>query len=533
MVIFEQIQDLFRPVSDSLPHKNRLLDDDYCIEIVCQDELPSIEAVASFSPSSSITSSSSSTIPNLMDQGYEENSDTEKESPDEERPPQISNSTNHLESSQKHLLSPGSPNYQASDYYISKDDLDLLMLAPEELHEYEQFVRDEEEEKRAEQKLRKALIHEELDILIRKTVENDELQGHEFEPEAVEALGIAANRVAYLKKYYDVASCEYIYVPSVAYTIMNGSLLEEAANHYFGKSDEFLVAYAAGLGSTIISQKEKKRGYLSPHHEENSLAEDLELRDGSDDDDDDDDSDVERELDHIDHSQLAKLVWGVSPRASPVHMDSRFNDWERRSDDEVTLKKPSKSFSKSYGVVAFGLFLAFFGFYFQKSDLKFITIDASLVFSEGRDCVKIILDDFKGLPAAASRLPLSKLSDNGGNASEKMSRPNLRLISHEVSHPQGWGLDNASNTKETPNEEKVLAEAPSTRRNNIDDVGVDQRVLLRNEMQETEARRPIVSNLLRNEMQQTKARRPIVPNLLQNEMQETKARRPIVSNLLY
>jgi hypothetical protein len=326
----------------------------------------------------------------MMDQGgYEEeiSSDTEEESPDEERPPQISNDStnNHSEESssqkKKHLLllspcgSPTNNNYQASDYYVSKNDLDLLMLAPEELHEYEQFVRDEEEEKRADQKLRKALIHEELEFLIRETVENDELEGHEFEPEAVEALGIAANQVAYLKKYYDVASCEYIYVPSVAYTIMNGSLLEEAAKHYFGKSeDEFLVAYAAGLGSTIISQKEKKRGYLSPHHEENSLAEDLELHDGLD--DDDDDSDVERELDNIvDHSQLAKLVWGVSPRASPIHMmGSRFNDvWEsRRSDDAATQKKQSKSFSKSYyGVVTFGLFLAFFGFYFQKSDLNF------------------------------------------------------------------------------------------------------------------------------------------------------------------
>jgi hypothetical protein len=80
-------------------------------------------------------------------------------------------------------------------------------------------------------------------------------------------------------------------------------------------------------------------------------------------------------------------------------------------------------------------------------------------------------------------------------------------------------LENASKTKEeTPKkEEKQVAEAaPSTRRNNnIDDVvGVDQRDLRSDETKQ--ARRPIVSS-----------------NLLQNEMQETKARRPIVSNLLY
>lgn len=44
----------------------------------------------------------------------------------------------------------------------------------------------------------------------------------------------------------------YIYVPSVAYVVLNGSLLEEASKHYFGKSHEFLVAYAASLGSSIF-----------------------------------------------------------------------------------------------------------------------------------------------------------------------------------------------------------------------------------------------------------------------------------------
>jgi hypothetical protein len=181
------------------------------------------------------------------------------------------------------------------------------------------------------------------------------------------------------------------------------------------------------------------------------------------------------------------------------------------------------------------LFLAFFGFYLQKSDLKVITSEASLVFSEGREYGKIALDDFKGLPAASSSLPIpTRLENDGGNASEKISRPNqlrlishevsqpkgwggnasekmsrpnqLRLIAHEGSQPKGWGLDNASNTKEAPNEEKAIA-ASSIRGNNNDDVGVDQRVL-RSGMKETKAKRPIASDLLHN------ARRPIVSNLL-------------------
>jgi hypothetical protein len=136
--------------------------------------------------------------------------------------------------------------------YFSKENLDIL-LAPEFLEEYNDWVGQTELHKQKEKQMRKRLIQRELDSLLEAARDDLESDGHELEPEAVEALGIAANQVSYVKKYYDVASCQYIYVPSVAHTVMNGSLLDEASKHYFGAKEEFLVAYAGSLGTTILA----------------------------------------------------------------------------------------------------------------------------------------------------------------------------------------------------------------------------------------------------------------------------------------
>jgi hypothetical protein len=148
------------------------------------------------------------------------------------------------------------------------------LLTPRFLQDYQDLASQQEEEVLQERQLRKELIQKELDTLVQATEHMLALEegSHEFEPEAVAALGIAANRVAYLRKYYDVMSFQYIYIPSVAHCIMNGSLLEEARHHYFGKAavadangndydsagrDAFLIAYAASLAWTVmIAQRE-------------------------------------------------------------------------------------------------------------------------------------------------------------------------------------------------------------------------------------------------------------------------------------
>lgn len=175
----------------------------------------------------------------------------------------------------------------------------------------------------AERELRREMIQIELDQLVQGAEELQELE--EIEPEAVEALGIAANRLAYRQRYYNVASCRYVYVPSVAYCLLEGCLLEEAAKHYFGQSDEFLVKYAAGLGSTILAQHRHQDVVAQDNHSE---AEDV---DWSDDDDLDNDGHVTG--DYQSPGQIANRVWGWSPRS---RVFSKGFDFEPMCDDNET-----------------------------------------------------------------------------------------------------------------------------------------------------------------------------------------------------
>lgn len=152
-----------------------------------------------------------------------------------------------------------------SDVYVSKEDLGLYLLLPTESYdEYQSMLQQEQnqqdQQRRSERQWRKHRIQQELDTLLQIMQQQQQQQQHDeeefpLEPEAEEALGIAANRVCYLEKYYDVAQCKDVFVPSVAYAIMNGTLLEEAAKHYYGQSEEFLVTYAASLGSAVLSLK--------------------------------------------------------------------------------------------------------------------------------------------------------------------------------------------------------------------------------------------------------------------------------------
>ena len=285
---------------DSLLDKVRILDheDGDAIEIDYffgekEDKMPYIEAINSFSPTASLTSSTSQ---NTIDTLREDLKSSNKKV------------SFHLSTSPASV----SNIYQSDDYYFSMEDVDDLMLNPDALDQYQTFKEQQSkantvDEKRHDRQLRRALIQEELDILVQNCEENDELQGHEFEPEAIEALGIAANKLAYLRKFYDVAKCEYIFAPSVAYTIMDGTLLEEANKHYFGKSDEFLVMYAGAMGSSILTQRAANSRYMDLNRDESPLAEDIDLGFY---DDDDDESDIE-----LDRAQVMKMVWGVSPQA--------------------------------------------------------------------------------------------------------------------------------------------------------------------------------------------------------------------------
>lgn len=270
-----------------------------------ENEMPSIQALmsGSFSPAVSVTSASSSS------------NDV---------------SSNHENQTKIGFIRPG--------YQLSIDDVNDLMMAPQIVEEYtalqqpsstRSYFQDDEcyvsmeysklkqlssiqNEIKLDSKLRKSLIEEELNQLIQVCQEYDYLSGHEFEPEAIEAMGIAANQLAYRKKYYDVARSHSVYVPSVAYAVMSGALLEVASAHYFGKSEEFLVAYAGAMGSAIMRQKSQYHKYMTQEREECAIAEEFDVQSQADDDS------REEETVALDSDQVMRLVWGVSPTASSM-----------------------------------------------------------------------------------------------------------------------------------------------------------------------------------------------------------------------
>jgi hypothetical protein len=92
---------------------------------------------------------------------------------------------------------------------------------------------------------RKQLIDTEFQSIIRET-EDNELE-EPFEPEAVEALRIAANNLAYRKKYYNSLDDKFVYFPSVTRLLVNYSLIEEAEKHYWDEEDEWPIEYSAAL----------------------------------------------------------------------------------------------------------------------------------------------------------------------------------------------------------------------------------------------------------------------------------------------
>ena len=124
---------------------------------------------------------------------------------------------------------------------------------------------------------------------------------------------------------------------------MNGSLLEEASKHYFGKSDEFLVDYAAGLGSTVISWYGT---LINPNEEENPLAEYLDLQDDAD-------ADADAGVGPEDNKPV-NYGWPVSSKANVayVSMTTRLDKLKTR--DYIVLRKntsPGFKFMSGVGIV--------------------------------------------------------------------------------------------------------------------------------------------------------------------------------------
>merc|ERR1712032_8890 len=108
----------------------------------------------------------------------------------------------------------------------------------------------------SESETRKKKIDDELKSIVKQADEN-ELE-EPFDEDSVEALTKGAMKICYVKKYYDVMKDKFIYFPSVAQTVVDYRLMEEAEKFYFEENDEYPQDLSIGLRSVatelVLSQ---------------------------------------------------------------------------------------------------------------------------------------------------------------------------------------------------------------------------------------------------------------------------------------
>ena len=105
---------------------------------------------------------------------------------------------------------------------------------------------DEEEAKRL------SLVQGELDeIILTCLLQNYNVDEIDIEDEAVEALGIAANKLCHLLGSIN----EQTSGPSVAYSMLYGNLLQNASEHYVGDANDFILRYGSMMLSAAGEQE--------------------------------------------------------------------------------------------------------------------------------------------------------------------------------------------------------------------------------------------------------------------------------------
>eukprot|EP00980_Cylindrotheca_fusiformis_P012668 scaffold3103_cov136-Cylindrotheca_fusiformis.AAC.6 len=98
---------------------------------------------------------------------------------------------------------------------------------------------------------RRQKIHAEIKTFV-KQAEEQELE-KEMREEGVTALTIAAEKLAYKKKYYDMSQNKFQIFPSVAALLVGYEIYEEAEKHYYDPEDEYPLKYIAALKEVAMA----------------------------------------------------------------------------------------------------------------------------------------------------------------------------------------------------------------------------------------------------------------------------------------
>ena len=107
---------------------------------------------------------------------------------------------------------------------------------------------------------RTSMIESELKVLLDKA--RDFCFEHledDMDPEAIEALTTAANKLAYRYQYYDVLKDTMVYYPSCRRLVLTTDLLEEATKHYYEEDDEFPPEYSKAVRTVVFDDMRKKK----------------------------------------------------------------------------------------------------------------------------------------------------------------------------------------------------------------------------------------------------------------------------------
>lgn len=128
---------------------------------------------------------------------------------------------------------------------IERDDSEELELAPPE------SPRPVSKPGKKRPSKRRLKIDAEVAAFV-KLAEDQELE-KEMRAEGVDALIIAAEKLAYRKKYYDMDRNRFQIFPSVAALLVGYEVYEEAEKHYYDPEDEFPLKYIAALKEVAMA----------------------------------------------------------------------------------------------------------------------------------------------------------------------------------------------------------------------------------------------------------------------------------------
>jgi len=194
-----------------------------------------------------------------------------KEKALESKAEEIESKMIELESKEKELESKEAELQKAAEAKPAEEDAEAVVV------ETCEPVEEPQEPAPSDAEIRKKMIEEELDRLVKQTNETELSPEDPFDDDSIEALKKAAMTICYLKKYYDVMNDKFVFFPTVARTALDYRLMEEAEKHYFEEEDEYPADLSGGLRAVAFAIVDAEEDEDFDEEYMNALAQDVEL----------------------------------------------------------------------------------------------------------------------------------------------------------------------------------------------------------------------------------------------------------------